>query len=461
MCAFFWLYKCYTKWAYTNAVAQKLNKCEWRIAMEAIDEKVLHEGKVKIYKRGKHYYVRMYEGNRRYKIESLKTTNIDEAEKLANDKYWELTNAQKRGYSTRRKSFNTVIDEYVEERTENYESNKFIAKALQEKDATSEHMLRQITRVVRFWREYCGNKAVEDIDDSVMRGYVIWRKNYYKNKTDRHSNTKINPAAKTLQWEYGLGKSIIKWAENRGYRGSAVRSISYVYRLETKIQRATFTIEEYRELYKALRRNVLYKQNNFKSAEQIYTANLLRDYVLILANTGMRVGEANSLTRNDVVEFKDKDGRKNYRFYVTGKTGRRVVVGRTNTVRYVERVIQRNKERDDELKNGIIRKGKATHRKYRTDKNNQWFFCMYAGEQIVTLIDQFDAVIKKEQIAFNRDEQKFSLYSLRHFYAEMMIRKSPEMLWDIARNMGTGIKQLQIYYTINKLSDASETRLGG
>jgi hypothetical protein len=33
-------------------------------------------------------------------------------------------------------------------------------------------------------------------------------------------NAKLNPADKTLQWEVTLGKSIILWAHEQGYRGN-------------------------------------------------------------------------------------------------------------------------------------------------------------------------------------------------------------------------------------------------
>lgn len=58
------------------------------------------------------------------------------------------------------------------------------------------------------------------------------------------------------------------------------------------------------------------------------TRELLRDYVLILANSGIRVGEANNLRESDLVKFTDGLGRQNYRFVVNGKTGEREVVRR-------------------------------------------------------------------------------------------------------------------------------------
>jgi len=69
--------------------------------------------------------------------------------------------------------------------------------------------------------------------------------------------------------------------------------------------------------------------------KQRYTRDLLRDYVLILANSGMRVGEANNLRESDLVKFKDDLGRELYGFDVDGKTGKRFVVLRAAAKPYV------------------------------------------------------------------------------------------------------------------------------
>ena len=52
----------------------------------------------------------------------------------------------------------------------------------------------------------------------------------------------------------------------------------------------------------------------------------MTNYVLILANPGMRVGEANNLKIRDLELFEDDLGRRNYRFKVKGKTGERDVI---------------------------------------------------------------------------------------------------------------------------------------
>jgi hypothetical protein len=49
---------------------------------------------------------------------------------------------------------------------------------------------------------------------------------------------------------------------------------------------------------------------------------LLRSYVLVLANSGIRTGEANRLKVTDIHSFIDDKQRKSYRLVVRGKTGR-------------------------------------------------------------------------------------------------------------------------------------------
>ena len=175
----------------------------------------------------------------------------------------------------------------------------------------------------------------------------------------------------------------------------------------------------------------------------------------VLSNSGIRVGEANNLKDKDIVEFKDDLGRKNYMFSVRGKTGRRVVIPRTNVVRYVERVRRRN----------LVRTQEAEVRKVRSPKRklidtDGWFFCMYDGNKIVTLIDQFNALLKSISLTESRDKEKYTLYSLRHFYAVMMIKRGIP-IFDIARNMGTSVQIIEKYYGKQATPLALATKLGG
>jgi integrase len=410
---------------------------------------LLEGGKLLLYTRDGIFQARVYRGNRRYLYRSLKTTNLKEARKLAVRFLHETEYKQQQGMALQQKTFAAVIAEYVAMRQQQYEQSLLTPATTSRKDQTSIHMLRQIKRVAKFWDEYCGKMAVERIDNGVMQQYVSWRKNFYHRMPANAlpKNARLNPADKTLQWEVMQGKAFLKFAHERGYRGNAqLPTFSFV--AQKKIVRPAFTFAEYTRLYKRLRRWITETDNE----KWRYTRELLRDYVLILANSGMRVGEANNLRESDVTAFYDEYGHKNYRLDVRGKTGRRTVIPRTGVVKYVERVLARNaawKERWETAKKA------ASNRK--TEDRTAWFFRMADGNKVITLIDQFNLVLQSIGLTHNTNNEKFTLYSLRHFYATHALERGRLTIFDVASNMGARVEIIQEYYG----SHAQNMRMAG
>lgn len=416
----------------------------------------LEDGNVLLFSRNGIFQARFYKGNRSYIYKSLKTKKLDEARKLATKFYYETEYKKAEGLPLQQKTFAEVMNEYTAHRQLQYDQSKLGKVNASYKGQISIYMLCQIKRVSKFLIAYCGNKAVDKIDNAILIDYIAWRKNYYHQipVDQRPRNAKLNPADKTLEWETTLIKTVLKWAHDKGYRG-AKQLPTWRYKADTRIVRPTFTLPEYKRLYEQMRRWI----NEAKEGERRYTRELLRDYVLILANSGMRVGEANNLKETDVEEFTDERGRKNYMLHVKGKTGKRVVIPRTNAVRYINRVVERNKLRNDELEKGIVRQVRTPKRK-RTEDKSGWFFAMYDGNRIITLIDQFDAVLASINMSTNRYSEKYSLYSLRHFYAVMALRKNMSV-YSIAANMGTSVQIIQHYYGKQATPLAMATTLGG
>jgi integrase len=69
---------------------------------------------------------------------------------------------------------------------------------------------------------------------------------------------------------------------------------------------------------------------------------LLRDYILVLANTGIRHGtEASSLKWADVEYWKSDDRQQYLRLSVSGKTGRRSLIARDGTEIYLQHIQER------------------------------------------------------------------------------------------------------------------------
>jgi integrase len=416
-------------------------------------EEYIEDGKVLLYSRNGIFYARVYkgEGTRKYIHRTLKTRNLAEARKAATKFYYEIEFRKDEDLPLQQTTFNDVIDEYVRLRQLQYDRAQLDKINTSRQEQTSIYMLRQIKRVVKFWREYCGKKAVDKIDNAVLKDYVPWRKDYYHSMDEkkRPKNARLNPADKTIEWEVTLAKTLLKFADERGYRGK-IPLPTWRFKSAKRIVRPAFTTEEMAKIYRHFRTWI--RAVPVEDAERRWNREMLQDYVNILAKSGIRVGEANNMQVNDVAKIEDDDGRANYSFNVNGKTGPRVVIPKRTVMRFVENVQRRNK-----FHKHFRGKIKA---KRKVENKGDWFFRMLDGNQVITLIDQFQAFLKDVGIEKNRYGEVYTLYSLRHFYAVRMLTKNVPV-WDIARNMGTSVQNIELYYGRSATASSKATVLGG
>jgi integrase len=159
--------------------------------------------------------------------------------------------------------------------------------------------------------------------------------------------------------------------------------------------------------------------------------------VLVLANSGIRTGEANKLKVTDVHPFKDEKQRKNYRLVVRGKTGERDAIVRSVAAKRLDKFL-------------AVR---------RVEEPGGLLFVMPDGSPILTLIDQLNSALKEAGIERNSFGEKYSVYSLRHFYAVNALRNGIG-IFEVARNMGTSVQIIQEYYGRQATASVFATRLG-
>jgi integrase len=307
--------------------------------------------------------------------------------------------------------------------------------------------------VSKFLVAYCGNLPVEKVTNAVLADYVPWRRDFYRRMPEhkRPRNHRLDPADKTLEWETTFSLTVLKWAHERGYRGQKPLP-KFRHKASRAKTRPAFTADEYRRLYRQMQHWITKADNE----EWRYTRELLRDYVLILANSGIRVGEANKLREQDLIKFTDDVGRENYRFSVDGKTGRREVVMRTNALPYIQRTLERNAR----WRSHWAEKGPSKANRRRKAERQDWLFPMADGSQIISLADQFDKVLNQIAMKQNADGENLSLYSLRHFYAVQMLRRGKANVYDIAKNMGTSVEMIERYYGRSATGATVAVRLG-
>jgi integrase len=382
----------------------------------------LEDGRLTIFRRSGVYYARVRTtGSAKYIWRSLKTSNEETAVQLGRRLLFQLEHRSGHGLPPKSKLFTAVIDDYVRYRERDHAHGR-----------TSAGMLKGITWVSNYWRGYAGHLPVEDIDDQIMREFIPWRREYYAGAKVLPRNAKLHPSDQTLKWEMSLGKAIVRWATERGLRGNQPH-ITATYTPKKKRVRPAFELSEFQQLWRVLCRRI----KSARNAPTRSSRELLRYYVLVVANSGLRPGEANDLRVRDVHPFTDEKGRRNFRFVVRGKTGERDVIVRAAAAKRIDKLLTERMAADP----------------------TGYLLAMSDGSRITTLMQQLVAALKAASLERNSFGERYSIYSFRHFYAVNALRNGVGV-FEVARNMGTSVQMIQEYYGKQATPTVFATRLG-
>ena len=283
---------------------------------------------------------------------------------------------------------------------------------------------------------YFGNHGVASVDAGLLRKFAVWRTDQMKHEP-RSSTVNTHNAALSRVFDVAL---------ELGYMNKAQLPV-----LQNKPRdsdrRPDFTLVEYRHLYRFMRSWV--KQG--KSGKSRNMRMLLRDYVLILANTGMRHGtESQGLKWKHVSEFVDHD-RRYLAMWVDGKTGGRELIARHNCVTYLKRI----HARADDLKH-------LTWDQLLTAGRDEFVFRLPDGTQSKSLHQTFEVLLTDAELLVDRrTEQNRTLYSLRHTYATMSLIHARVDIHTLAKQMGTSILMIERHYSHLKPRQRAEQLAGG
>ena len=167
---------------------------------------------------------------------------------------------------------------------------------------------------------------------------------------------------------------------------------------------------------------------------------MLINYVLILANTGIRVGEARTLKWRDVRPISNPTDptATNVALMVKGKTGKREVVARSGEVTlYLKRIL--------EIRRADLTNPKSDVFEEKDVPLDSYVFCGPNGKPILSFKNSFNSLVKSAGVATDSYGQRRTIYSLRHTYATFRLQQGVNQ-YVLARNMGTSVAMLEDFY---------------
>ncbi len=351
-------------------------------------------GKVHVYKRdnSRFWQCSTYLAGRNRRV-TTKQESLQLAKEFAEDWYLTLRDKNRRGELISEKTFRqaaAVFEREYEVITEGQRSPRWV----------DGHKGRLRLHLLPFF----GSLGLSQITAGTVQEYRVHRIN--------NSSTGKAPARSTIHDEIVTLRQVLKTGIRHGWL-QHLPDLSMPYKTSGKLEhRAWFSHEEYRRLYEATRRHA----QEAKGTRSQWPGEQLHDYVLFMANTGLRPDEALRLEYRDVdVVEDDATGETILEIEVRGKRGFGYCKSTANAVRPFERLVARNQPEPS------ARLFPTSHRK------------------------QLNRILEQEDLKFDRDGRRRTAYSLRHTYICFRLMEGAD-IYQIAKNCRTSVEMIEKFY---------------
>lgn len=379
-------------------------------------------GKVHVYRRpnSRFWQCSSYLAGRNRRT-STKHESLQLAKEFAEDWYLTLRDKNRQGELLSEKTFKQAAAQFERE----YE---IITEGQRSPRWVEGHKARLRLHLIPFF----GNMALSQITGGKVQEYRIHRMTP-GDQPNPHSksnrpHTGKPPSRSTIHDEIVTLRLVLKTAMRHGWL-AALPDLSPPYNTNAKVShRAWFSHKEYKQLYTATRKRAAKPPRpHFK-----WHAEQLHDFVLFLANTGLRPDEAGNLEHRDVEIVTDEwSGEKILEIEVRGKRGVGYCMSTPGAVRPYERLRDRPKpfeatENSEEVP--------APAYPEVTDP-------VFPGNHI----KMFNNVLAEEKLKFDRDGNRRTAYSLRHTYICFRLMEGAD-IYQIAKNCRTSVEMIEKHY---------------
>ena len=266
-----------------------------------------------------------------------------------------------------------------------------------------------------------GNHNIDKIDNAVLA------------KFDRERLEMMGkiPSASVLNNHNSAINRVFDEAIERGYMTKFQIPLLRNEGIKTQ-RRPDFTLEDYTAIYKGMRKWV----KEARKGNETVLRSVLREYVLVLANTGIRAGtEAMNLKWQHLFYFEEK-GVRYLALNVTGKTGHREVIARQNTHRYLDRLRKLNLEWQV-----------GSFEEFIEQRHDAFVFRVNGKDMTTPFGRMFARFLQKHELQYDvRTGKERTLYSLRHYYATMALAYDRMTIYTLSKVMGTSVKMIEEHY---------------
>jgi integrase len=376
---------------------------------------------------------------------TTKEEGLTEAKQFAEDWYLELRGKARAGILKKREpTFRQAADLFTEE----YE---VITQGQRSPKWVQGHQIRLRLHLLPFF----GDLGLSEIDAGKAQDYRVYRITGKKpgeedSPVDPTAPPHKPPARSTLHDEFITLRLVLQAAVRKRWL-TQVPDFSPPYKTSGKIvHRPWFSPEEYKQLFKATREHA----EQSKGKRWQWDAEQVHDYVLFMANTGLRPDEArpHNLLHRDVTIVKDKaTGERILEMEVRGKRGVGYCKSMPSAVLPYERLLKRAKfvprGRKPRSKKTVLNAPPPPTPMYPEPTDP-----VFPGDHKKL----FNGVLNRTNLKLDRNGHRRTAYSLRHTYICMRLMEGAD-IYQLAKNCRTSVEMIEKFYAahIKHMLDAA------
>jgi integrase len=198
-------------------------------------------------------------------------------------------------------------------------------------------------------------------------------------------------------------------------------------------RRPDFTAVEYRTLYKGMRKWV----STARKGHESELRQVMREYVLTIANVGFRAGTEGMNLKWSNVYFFEENGKRYLALWVDGKTKAHEMTARHGCIRYLDRLRMRTPKYSE-----------GTFEEFLDKREDGYVFRIGGKDMTTTFGRMFKRLLTQLGLLIDgRTRKERTLYSLRHMYATYALSGDRVSIHQLARHMDTSVGMIEKHYS--------------